>query len=35
MANRHHIEPCCRTEAAATRLSGFPFNASMILRSLT
>ena len=34
MAKRHHIDPCPRTEDTATRLTGFPFNRSVDIRSL-
>lgn len=34
MAKRHHIDPCRCTEAVATRMTGFPFNRSMSIRSL-
>ncbi len=33
MAKRHHIDPCPRTEAT-TRLTGFLFNRSRMVRSL-
>jgi len=34
MAKRHHIDPCPRTEAFTVRLTGFPFNRSVDIRSL-
>lgn len=34
MAERHHIDPCRCTEDTATRLTGFPFNRSVDIRSL-
>lgn len=34
MAEYQHIDPCERTEAFTTRLTGFPFNRSRIVRSL-
>ncbi len=33
MAKRHHIDPCERMEAT-TRLTGFPFNRGVDIRSL-
>lgn len=34
MANSHHTDPCVCTEAFTVRLTGFPFNRSMDIRSL-
>ncbi len=34
MADSHHIDPCLCTEASAPRLTGFPFNRSVDIRSL-